>query len=128
MENRPWLSQYPAGIPSNIDVSQYETLIGFVSECLKKYAKKEAYECMGKRITYEEVDTMSEAFGAYLQSRGLQPGDKIAIMMPNLLQYPIALFGAFKAGLIVVNTNPLYTPREMKHQFVDSDVSHLTKL
>ncbi|MEM9822737.1 MAG: AMP-binding protein, partial [Bacteroidota bacterium] len=71
---------------------------------------------MGKELTFAEVDEHSKNFGAYLQSRGLEPGDKIALMMPNMLQYPIALFGALRAGLIVVNTNPLYTPREMKHQ------------
>lgn len=123
MENRPWLSNYPAGIPSNIDTTQYETIVDFVDHCLDKYSSLPAYECMGKRLTYKEVKTYSDAFGGYLQMRGLKPGDKIAIMMPNLLQYPIALFGALKAGLIIVNTNPLYTPREMKHQFVDSDVS-----
>jgi len=123
MDQRPWLSNYPAGVPSNVDLDKYESIVDFVSECLKMHANKPAYECMGKRLTYKEVDQMSEAFGAYLQSRGLAKGDRIAIMMPNLLQFPIALFGALKAGLVVVNTNPLYTPREMKHQFVDSEVS-----
>ncbi len=122
MENKIWLSQYPPGIPANIDASQYETVIDFIEECLKKFEKKDAFECMGKTITYGEVDKLSTQFAAYLHSRGLQPKDKIALMMPNLLQFPIALFGCFKAGLTVVNTNPLYTPREMKHQFVDSDV------
>lgn len=122
MDSKPWLSHYPAGVPANIEVDKYETIIEFVQECLTKFAHKPAYECMGKRLTYKEVDVMSDSFGAYLQSRGLKPKDKIAIMMPNLLQFPVALFGALKAGLIVVNTNPLYTPREMKHQFIDSDV------
>lgn len=122
MDSKPWLSHYPAGVPANIEVDKYETIIEFVQECLTKFAHKPAYECMGKRLTYKEVDVMSDSFGAYLQSRGLMPKDKIAIMMPNLLQFPVALFGALKAGLIVVNTNPLYTPREMKHQFIDSDV------
>lgn len=122
MENKPWLAQYPAGIPANIDIDQYENMVDFINECFKKYANLPAYECMGKVITYKEVDKQSDQFGAYLQSRGLQPKDKIALMMPNLLQFPIALFGCMKAGLTVVNTNPLYTPREMKHQFTDSDV------
>jgi len=122
MENKPWLSHYPAGIAANIDIDKYENIVEFVQECLEKYSKNIAFECMGKQLTYKDVNEKSEAFGAYLQSRGLKKGDKIAIMMPNLLQYPIALFGALKAGLIVVNTNPLYTPREMKHQFNDSDV------
>ena len=84
------------------------------------YASRKAFTLMGKSLTFAEVDKMSTAFGTYLQSRGLEPGDRFAIMSPNLLQYPIALFGAFKAGLVVVNTNPLYTPREMQHQFNDS--------
>lgn len=122
MNSRPWLSQYPSGIPANIELDKYETIIGFVKECLVKYKDRDAYECMGKRLTYKQIDDMSEAFGAYLQSRGLMKGSKIAIMLPNLLQFPVALFGALKAGLVIVNTNPLYTAREMKHQFIDSDV------
>ena len=122
MENKPWLSQYPAGIPANINIDQYENMVDFLAESLSKYADLPAYECMGKTLTYKEVDTLSTQFGAYLHSRGLQPKDKIALMMPNLLQFPIVLFGCLKAGLTIVNTNPLYTPREMKHQFTDSDV------
>ena len=122
MENKPWLSQYPPGIPANIDVSQYENMVDFVNECINKYADLPAFENMGKRLTYKQLGKFSDQFGAYLHSRGLVPGDKIALMMPNLLQFPIALMGCLKAGLTVVNTNPLYTPREMKHQFVDSDV------
>jgi long-chain acyl-CoA synthetase len=91
-----------------------------LDECLKKYRELPAFVFMGKSLTFGEVDVLSNQFGAYLQSRGLEPGDRIALMMPNMLQYPIALFGALRAGLIVVNTNPLYTPREMRHQFVDS--------
>ncbi len=123
MDNRPWLKNYPAGIPANIDVSQYATLVAFLKDCFEKYSNHTAYECMGKKISYREVDTLSTQFAAYLHSRGLKPGDRIAIMMPNLLQFPIAAFGALKAGLILVNTNPLYTPREMLHQFNDSEVS-----
>lgn len=122
MENKPWLSQYPPGIPANIDVTQYENMVDFINECIKKYADLPAFENMGKRLTYKNLGKLSDQFGAYLHSRGLKPGDKIALMMPNLIQFPIALLGCLKAGLTVVNTNPLYTPREMKHQFVDSDV------
>jgi len=122
MENRPWLANYPAGVPANVNADQYDSLISFVKECFEKNGKKVAFECMGADITYERLDRLSTNFGAYLQSRGLEKGDKIALMMPNLLQYPIALFGALKAGLVIVNTNPLYTPREMEHQFKDSDV------
>lgn len=120
-ENKPWLSKYPTGVPANIDADAYGSLVEMIDETLKKYGDKPAFACMGAKITFKELDDYSTAFGAYLISRGLEPGDKIALMMPNLLQYPIALFGALRAGLIVVNTNPLYTPREMKHQFVDSE-------
>ncbi|WP_235298120.1 AMP-binding protein [Portibacter marinus] len=122
-DERPWIKNYPSGVPANIDPNQYKTLLDFAADCFKKFKDRKAFECMGKSITYGELDKMSNNFAAYLHSRGLEPGEKIAIMMPNLLQYPIAIFGALKAGLIVVNTNPLYTPREMKHQFTDSKVS-----
>ena len=122
-EERPWIKNYPPGVPANINPNEYQSIKEFAQECFKKYKNKVAFECMGKTLTYGNLDTMSSRFAAYLHSRGLEPGDKIALMMPNMLQYPIALFGALKAGLIVVNTNPLYTPREMKHQFTDSKVS-----
>ncbi|MDX1943346.1 MAG: AMP-binding protein [Saprospiraceae bacterium] len=119
-EQRPWLKNYPSGIPANINMEEYATVVQLVDQSLKKYADKPAFSCMGKEMTFAQIDKLSRNFGAYLHSRGLEPGDKIAIMMPNLLQYPIALFGALRAGLVVVNTNPLYTPREMLHQFNDS--------
>lgn len=122
-ETRPWLSNYPKGIPANLDVTQYDSLVQFLEECFEKFGNKPAFTCMGKTMTFNDLDVYSKRFAAYLQSRGLEPGDKIALMMPNLLQYPITLFGALRAGLIVVNTNPLYTPREMLHQFKDSHVS-----
>lgn len=127
-EERPWLKNYPSGVPANIDPSHYPTVVDFLEEVLKKYANKPMFECMGKTLTYSQIDKLSRQFGAYLQSRGLEPGDRIALMMPNLLQYPVALFGAIRAGLIIVNTNPLYTPREMKHQFVDSEVKAIVIL
>ncbi len=127
-ESRFWLKNYPAGVPANIDSSQYESLIELIDESLKKYGSKPAFTCMGKSLSYSQLDQDSSNFAAYLQSRGLEPGDKIAIMMPNLLQYPIALFGALRAGLTVVNTNPLYTPREMLHQFTDSEVKAIVIL
>jgi long-chain acyl-CoA synthetase len=120
--NRPWLNNYPVGIPANIDPDTYCSVVEYIKETCSKYAKKPAFSFMGKEISYQQLDKMSSAFGAYLQSRGLEPGDRMAIMLPNVPQYPIALFGALKAGLIVVNTNPLYTPREMDHQFNDSGV------
>jgi len=119
-ENRPWLKQYPSGVPANIDPDMYENLVEMFEETFEKYRKLPAFQCMGKSITFDQLDRMSTQFGSYLLSRGLEKGDKVALMMPNLLQYPIALFGALRAGLVIVNTNPLYTPREMKHQFNDS--------
>ena len=117
---KPWLNHYPAGIPAIINPDQYSRVIDMVEESFKKYADQPAFIFMGKAMTFRELDEKSAAFGAYLRSRGLEPGDRVALMMPNLLQYPIAMFGILRAGLILVNTNPLYTPREMKHQFVDS--------
>ena len=119
-DNRPWLKHYPSGTPANIDPDLYPSLLDFINEMLQKYASQPGFYCMGKSLTYGQVDKYSTQLAGYLQSRGLEPGDRIAIMMPNLLQYPIALFGCMKAGLIVVNTNPLYTPREMEHQFTDA--------
>ena len=121
-DERPWLKNYPTGIPANIDPDKYSTLSQMFVETFAKYKKAEAFNCMGASLTFEQLDKMSSQFGAYLKQRGLEPGDKIALMMPNLLQYPIALFGALRAGLIIVNTNPLYTPREMLHQFTDAEV------
>lgn len=121
-EERPWLKNYPKGVPANIDPDAYCSLTEFFDETFKKYRDKPAFSCMGKTLTFSQIDKRSKQFGAYLSSRGLQAGDKIALMMPNLLQYPIALFGALRAGLVVVNTNPLYTPREMHHQFTDAGV------
>lgn len=119
-EERPWLKYYAKGVPANIDPEAYSSVVDLIEENFAKYKNKGAFSCMGKTLTYGDIDRLSRQFGAYLISRGLKPGDRIALMMPNLLQYPIALFGALRAGLVVVNTNPLYTPREMKHQFVDS--------
>ena len=121
-ELRPWLKNYPTGIPANINPDAYTCLVDLIEETFEKYRKKPAFSCMGKELTFDQIDKMSLQFGAYLQSRGLEAGDKIALMMPNMLQYPIALFGALRAGLVIVNTNPLYTPREMRHQFTDSGV------
>lgn len=121
MDQSLWLHQYPAGVPTQIDPDRYSSLTDFVRSNLAKYSQLPAYENMGKVISFKELDELSEDFAAYLQCvAGMKPGDRIAIQMPNTLQYPIALFGAIKAGLTVVNTNPLYTPKEMKHQFTDS--------
>ena len=119
---QPWLQHYPSGIPAKVDADTFTTLVDLLAETLKRFSNRKAFTLMGKSLTFKEVDDMSTQFGAYLQSRGLEAGDRFAIMSPNLLQYPIALLGALKAGITVVNTNPLYTPREMQHQFTDSGV------
>lgn len=119
-DERPWLKLYPSGVPANVDVDAYPNLTTMLDETFKKFRSKPAFTCMGKTMTFEEVDRLSAQFGAYLHSRGLEPGDRVALMMPNMLQYPVAMFGVLRAGLVIVNTNPLYTPREMLHQFNDS--------
>lgn len=119
-ENRPWLGDYSPGIAANIDLNEFKNLKSFVEQMLAKYSNDKGYYNMGKWLTFGQVDKYSTDLAAYLHYRGLKPGDRIAIMMPNILQAPISIFAAIKAGLIIVNTNPLYTPREMKHQFVDS--------
>lgn len=122
VDQKPWLKNYNPLVSPTIDPDAYSSVVDLMDECVKKYSNQPAFTCMGKTLTYGEVDELSDQFGAYLQSKGLKAGDRIALMMPNLLQYPIALFGAMKVGLEVVNTNPLYTPREMKHQFEDAGV------
>ncbi|MDQ3015585.1 MAG: AMP-binding protein [Bacteroidota bacterium] len=119
---RPWLKNYPKGLPANIDLDKYPNLNAFISEAMEKFKSKPAFYCMGKTMTYGEMDRWSKQLAAYFHSRGLKPGDRVAVMMPNCLQYPVALFACIRAGLIVVNTNPLYTPREMLYQFKDSGV------
>ena len=117
---KPWLKSYPSNIPTSVNVNEYDSVISLFDEVLTKYKSQPAFTCLGKTLTFGELDKQSRNFAAFLHSQGLQPGDRIALMMPNLLQYPIALFGTLRAGLVVVNTNPLYTPREMLHQFNDS--------
>ena len=124
MNNFPWLAHYPAGVQKEIGQPNYASLIDLFEEACRKYSNRVAFENFGKTLTYGEVDRMSTAFAAYLQQElRLKKGERIAIQMPNLLQFPIAFIGSLKAGLIVVNTNPLYTPREMEHQFRDAGVS-----
>ncbi len=120
MSNRSWLSSYPEGVPADIDVNQYSSLVGLMEESFKKYASRSAYSFMGKDTTFGQTDSFSQAFGVYLQSLGLVKGDRVAIMMPNVPQYPIAVAGILRAGFVVVNVNPLYTPRELEHQLKDS--------
>ncbi len=116
-----WLQSYPKHVPAEIDTHQYQSLVDLFQRSVAQYRDRPAYSNMGKILTYAEVDRLTQQFAAYLiHGAGLKPGDRIAIMMPNLLQYPIALFGALRAGLVVVNTNPLYTDRELEHQLKDS--------
>ena len=116
----PWLKYYPEGVPHEINPDLYPSLLEMMEEGFQSFAQHPAYANMGKELSFGELDRLSRAFAGYLQSLGLRQGDRIAIQMPNLLQYPVAMFGALRAGLVVVNTNPLYTPREMQHQFKDS--------
>lgn len=116
----PWLKHYPEGIPYEINPDAYTSLMDLMETGFKNNADQPAYTNLGKQITYKELDLLSGNFAAYLQSIGLKQGDRIALQMPNILQYPIAMFGALRAGLTIVNTNPLYTSREMQHQFSDS--------
>ncbi|MGJ3702861.1 long-chain-fatty-acid--CoA ligase [Variovorax sp. AFSI2.2] len=120
MTDRPWLSSYPQGMPADIDPSQYPSLVALMEESFTKYADRTAYSFMGKDMSYRETDKLSKAFGAYLQGLGLVKGDRVAVMMPNCPQYPIAVAAILRAGLILVNVNPLYTPRELEHQLKDS--------
>ena len=116
-----WLRNYPAGVPAEINPEEYPSLKHLFEEACRKHAAKPAFTNMGRTLSYAEMDELSRRFGAWLQQEaGLRKGDRIAIMMPNLLQYPIAIIGALRAGLTVVNTNPLYTPRELEHQLNDS--------
>ena len=117
---RPWLKAYPPGVPTDIDTSQYSSLVGLMEESFKKNSSQVAYSFMGKDVTFGETDSLSIALAAYLQSMGLAKGDRVAIMMPNVPQYPIAVAAILRAGFVVVNVNPLYTPRELEHQLKDS--------
>jgi long-chain acyl-CoA synthetase len=115
-----WLKQYPAGVPAEIDVNQYETVSQVLEESMKKYAARTAFICMGKSISYGQVDALSRNLGAWLQSRGIAAGGRVALMMPNIMQYPVCVAAVLRAGYVVVNVNPLYTPRELEHQLKDS--------
>src|SRR5580692_6723512 len=119
--DRFWLAQYPPGVPADIDPYEIASLKALIEDACTRYAERTAYISMGSSLTYRKLDELSRAFGAWLQQRaGLKSGDRIAIMLPNVLQYPIAMFGALRVGLTVVNTNPLYTAAELEHQLKDS--------
>ena len=119
--DRPWLSQYPAGVPADIEVHRFASLKDVLASSCQRFADRPAYRSMGTAMSFRQLDEASRAFAAWLQKvAGLQRGDRVALMMPNLLQYPVVLFGVLRAGLVVVNVNPLYTPRELEHQLKDA--------
>jgi len=118
--DRPWLASYSPGVPADIDPAQYNSLVQLMEESFQQYAARPAYSFMGKEISYAQTDSLSRALAAYLQSLGLVKGDRVAIMMPNVPQYPVAVAAILRAGFVVVNVNPLYTPRELEHQLKDS--------
>jgi long-chain acyl-CoA synthetase len=117
---KTWLKQYPAGVPAEINVEQYTSLVALLDESFKKFGSRVAYKFMGKAISFAQVDDASRALAAYLQTLGLDKGDRVAIMLPNVPQYPVAVAAILRAGYVVVNVNPLYTPRELEHQLKDS--------
>lgn len=126
--DRPWLKHYPPGVPAEIDPARYGSLVEIFDECFRRYAGAGAFACMGKTITYAELERASRAFGAFLQTRGLKQGDRVAVMMPNVLQYPVATLAILRAGMTVVNVNPLYKPRELAFQLKDSQADTIIVL
>jgi long-chain acyl-CoA synthetase len=123
-----WLKSYESGVPAEIDPTQYRSLTHLLEEAFRKYADRKAYACMGKTLSFAELDHLSARMAAWLQSRGLQPGARVAIMLPNVLQYPVAMAAVLRAGYVIVNVNPLYTPRELQHQLVDSGAEAIVVL
>jgi len=119
--DKPWLKSYPEGVPAELPEPPYKSVLDMINDCLHKFADRPAYSCMGTTYSHRDLDQKSRDFAAYLQKNlGLMKGQRVAIMLPNVLQYPVALFGIFRAGLVAVNVNPLYTARELKHQLKDS--------
>ncbi|MBW3551761.1 MAG: AMP-binding protein [Proteobacteria bacterium] len=126
---RPWLAQYPEGVPAQIDVDEFPTVVSVLESAIANYRDRPAFANLGKTLTYGDIDELSRQFAAYLLGElKLKQGERVAIMMPNCLQYPIATFGVLRAGLTVVNTNPMYTARELRHQLVDSGASAILVL
>src|SRR6201992_1294119 len=125
---RIWLKHYPAGVCADIDVTRYSSLVDLLEESFTKFADRKAFICMDKSISYRDLDEMSKALAAYLQSKGLQKGARVALMMPNVLQYPVATAAVLRGGFTVVNVNPLYTPRELEHQLKDSGAEAIVVL
>jgi len=125
---KPWLKNYPEGVPHEIDLSHYSSLVEIFEESFKRYPTRIVLESMGKTLTYRELDRLSKDFAAYLQTQGLEPGARVAIMFPNVTEYLISMLGTLRAGFVVVNVNPLYTPRELEHQLKDSGAEVLVIL
>ena len=124
--DRPWFKSYPQGVPREIDLDEYRSIVSVFDTAVDRFKERPAFSNLGKTLTYAEIETLSRHFAAYLLGElKLKKGDRVAIMMPNCLQYPIAIFGILRAGLTVVNVNPMYTPRELKHQLIDSGASAL---
>ncbi|MEO8670855.1 MAG: AMP-binding protein [Tahibacter sp.] len=125
---RPWLASYPPGIPAEIDLSEYSSVVAVLESACERFRHRPAFGNLGKVLSYDEVDRLSGQFAAFLLDLGLKKGDRVALMMPNVLQYPIAIFGVLRAGMTVVNTNPMYTGRELKHQLTDAGVAAIVVL
>jgi len=125
---RIWLKAYPPGVPADIDPTRYRSLPDLLDESFEAFAPRQAFACMGRTLTYAELDVQSRNLGAWLQSKGLARGARVAIMMPNVLQYPVAMAAILRAGYVIVNVNPLYTPRELEHQLVDSGAEAIVLL
>ncbi len=115
-----WLKSYPSGVPAEVDLSAYASLVELFEESLSQYAQRKAFVCLGKSMTYGQLDRLSRQMAAWLQARNLQPGARVALMMPNILQYPVAMMAVLRAGYVVVNVNPLYTDHELEYQLSDS--------
>ena len=123
-----WIKSYQPGVPADIDWTQYRSLTHLLEESFRKYGGRKAFVCMDKSISYAQLDLMSQQMGAWLQSKGLKQGARVAIMLPNVLQYPVAMAAALRAGYVIVNVNPLYTPRELQHQLIDSGAEAIVVL
>jgi long-chain acyl-CoA synthetase len=125
---RPWLAHYPAGVPADIDSKRYRSCVELFDEAIARFGDRDAFACMGQRLTYRDLDRLANQFAGWVQARGLARGARVAVMMPNVLQYPVAILGILRAGCVVVNVNPLYTPRELEHQLVDSGAEAIVVL
>jgi len=125
---KPWLSAYPEGVPAEIDTSAYSSLVDLMQESFRQYSDRTAFSFLGRGLRYSELDRLSQVFAAYLQNLGLVFGDRVAIMLPNTLQYPIAVAAVLRAGFVVVNVNPLYTARELEAQLKDADAKAIVVL